>query len=52
MHTASSAKRTWRAPASTDECTATLRMPSRRHARMTRIAISPRFAIRILPNKA
>src|SRR4051812_15031434 len=52
MHTASSAKRTCSAPASTAEWTATERMPSMRHARMTRMAISPRLAMRIFENKA
>src|SRR6266404_1190962 len=46
MQTFSSAKRTCSASASTDECTATDLMPSSRQARITRSAISPRFAIR------
>ena len=50
MHTASSAKRTWRASASAVECTATVRMPSSRQARMIRSAISPRLAMRIFLN--
>src|SRR5262245_33651216 len=50
MHTASSANRTWSALASAVECTATVAMPSSRHARMTRSAISPRLAIRIFLN--
>src|SRR5258708_31295529 len=45
MQTFSSAKRTGSASASTDECTATDLMPSSRQARITRSAISPRFAI-------
>src|SRR5579862_4955045 len=44
MCTASSAARTWRAPASASEYTATVRMPSRRAVRKMRQAISPRFA--------
>ena len=44
----SSAMRTWSAPWSASECTATGVMPISRQARMTRTAISPRFAIRIL----
>src|SRR5437868_11977719 len=47
MRYASSAYRTWMAPASASEYTAAVAMPSSRHARMTRIAISPRLAIRI-----
>src|SRR5689334_21783514 len=50
MHTASSAKRTWSARVSASECTATVAMPSSRHARITRSAISPRFAIKIFLN--
>src|SRR5215475_14181208 len=50
MHTASSAKRTWSAVASAVECTATVRTPSSRQARMTRRAISPRLAMRIFLN--
>src|SRR5215831_2393809 len=46
MWTAWSASRTWRAPRSESEYTATVGMPSSRQARMTRTAISPRFAIR------
>src|SRR5688572_26445155 len=45
MHTSSSANRTWRDSRSASEYTATVWMPSSRHARMTRSAISPRFAI-------
>src|SRR5688572_1337373 len=45
MQTAWSAKRTWSAPVSASECTATVAMPSSRHARITRMAISPRLAI-------
>src|SRR5688500_11286563 len=52
MQIASSAKRTCRAPASTSECTATVATPSSRQARITRMAISPRFAIRTLRNMA
>src|SRR6185295_4337092 len=52
MQTDSSAKRTCSALASTVECTATVAMPSSRHARMTRSAISPRLAIRIFLNTA
>src|SRR4029453_17509208 len=52
MHTASSANRTWSAVASAVERTATVRMPSSRQARMTRRAISPRLAMRILRNIA
>ena len=37
---------------SSSEYTATLAMPSSRHVRMTRIAISPRFAIRIFESTA
>src|SRR3954454_3151905 len=51
MQTASSAKRTWSAPASASECTATVAIPSSRQARITRMAISPRFAIRTFLNK-
>src|SRR5512143_1215246 len=50
MATASSASRTWRAFASASEWTATVRIPRRRAVRMTRQAISPRFAIRIFSN--
>src|SRR6187399_2435130 len=52
MHTASSANRTCSARVSTSECTATVEMPSSRHARMMRSAISPRFAMRIFLNTA
>src|SRR4051794_29886751 len=52
MQTFSSAKRTWRESASAVECTATERSPISRHARMTRKAISPRFAISTFLNKA
>src|SRR5687768_11843492 len=52
MHTASSAKRTCSAPASTSECTATVAIPSSRQARITRIAISPRLAIKTFLNIA
>src|SRR5437763_10009382 len=47
MWCASSAYRTWIALRSASEYTAAVGMPSSRHARMTRIAISPRFAIKI-----
>ncbi len=50
MHTLSSASRTCMASSSAVECTATVGMPSSLHARSTRKAISPRFAIRILSN--
>src|SRR6185312_10224186 len=46
MHTASSAKRTCSASVSTVLWTATVWRPSSRHARITRSAISPRFAMR------
>src|SRR6185295_1946032 len=48
MHTAWSAKRTWRLPASASEYTATVLIPISLHAHITRSAISPRLAIRIL----
>src|SRR5690349_4946155 len=47
---ASSALLTCRAARSTSEKTATEAMPISRHARMTRTAISPRFAMRTLVN--
>src|SRR5436190_22734643 len=50
MHTASSAKRTCKAPTSASENTATVAMPSSRQARMTRMAISPRLAIKTFLN--
>src|SRR5437879_7225043 len=50
MRRASSARLTWLALRSASEYTATVRTPSRRAVRITRHAISPRFAIRILPN--
>src|SRR5260370_16809361 len=50
MQTLSSASRTCMASSSAVECTATAAMPSSLHARSTRNAISPRFAIRILSN--
>src|SRR4249919_1165558 len=50
MHTDSSARRTYFASRSASECTTTVLMPSSRHARCTRSAISPRLAIRILSN--
>src|SRR2546426_11289723 len=52
MQTASSAKRTWREFRSASEYTATVAMPSSLHAQITRRAISPRLAIRILRNIA
>src|SRR5438270_11232074 len=45
MSRAASAMRTWSASASASEYTAIGEMPISRHARMTRIAISPRLAI-------
>src|SRR5437764_369771 len=48
MQTDSSASRTYFASASASECTTTVLMPSSRHARCTRSAISPRLAIRTL----
>src|SRR5262245_36796221 len=50
MHTLSSASLTCMASSSAVECTATVWMPSSRQARITRRAISPRLAIRILSN--
>src|SRR5690606_18771833 len=50
MHTDSSASLTYFASVSASECTTTVRMPSSRHARWMRIAISPRLAIRIFSN--
>src|SRR2546422_2606891 len=50
MRSASSARLTWRALRSASEYTATLRPPSLCAVRITRPAISPRLAIRILPN--
>src|SRR5260370_31374813 len=52
MQNASSASRTCSEPRSASEYTATVLSPSSRHARMTRTAISPRFAIRTLENIA
>src|ERR1700730_8309144 len=52
MHTSSSAKRTCREFSSASEYTATVLIPSSRHAMMTRIATSPRLAIRIFLNIA
>src|SRR4051812_3521714 len=52
MQTASSANLTWSAPVSASEWTATVRMPSARQARRTRMAISPRLAMRTFLNKA
>src|SRR5690606_21355765 len=50
MQTDSSAMRTCMASASAVECTATVAMPISRQARITRSAISPRLAMRILSN--
>src|SRR5260370_6830525 len=50
MGYASSAWVTCSAARSTSEKTATEAIPSSRHARITRTAISPRFAMRILGN--
>src|SRR3954469_2675796 len=50
MQTLSSASRTHMALESASECTATVEMPISLHARCTRRAISPRFAMRILSN--
>src|SRR5512138_350854 len=50
MHTDSSARRTYFASRSASEGTTTVLMLSSRHARWMRSAISPRLAIRILPN--
>src|SRR5262245_25326727 len=52
MHTAWSAKRTWRLWRSASEYTATVLMSSSLHAQMTLSAISPRFAMRIFLNIA
>src|SRR6185436_2728107 len=48
MGYASSAMSTCRASRSASEYTATVAMPCSRHSRMTRVAISPRFATRTL----
>src|ERR1700730_7912358 len=50
MRTSSSANRTCSEFSSASEYTATVLMPSSRHAKMTRSATSPRFAIRIFLN--
>src|ERR1700704_4530062 len=50
MRRAWSASMTWRALRSASEYTATVPTPSRRAVRITRHAISPRLAIRTLPN--
>src|SRR5438270_10282405 len=50
MRRAWSARLTWRASRSASEYTATVRTPSARAVRITRHAISPRLAIRTLPN--
>src|ERR1035437_9549410 len=52
MQTSSSANRTCSECSSASEYTATVLMPSSRHAKMTRSATSPRFAIRIFLNMA
>src|SRR6185369_11729674 len=52
MHTAWSANLTWSASASAVEYTATDSRPISRHARITRSAISPRFAISTFLNIA
>src|SRR5579862_3339738 len=52
MWNASSAMRTWRAPRSASEYTATVAIPISRQARITRTAISPRFAMRTFLNTA
>src|SRR3954467_11275560 len=52
MHTAWSANLTCSASASAVECTATDSRPISRHARITRSAISPRFAINTFLNMA
>src|SRR6266436_488622 len=50
MQTSSSANRTCSEFSSASEKTATVLMPSSRHAKMIRSATSPRFAIRIFLN--
>src|SRR5258706_15379624 len=50
MRNASSASATWSDRASASEYTATVAMPMRRAVLVTRQAISPRLAIRILAN--
>src|SRR6185503_16874997 len=50
MHTDSSARRTWRLSRSASLNTATVATRSSRQARITRSAISPRFATRTLRN--
>ena len=50
MRTAWSAMRTWAASASAVEYTATASIPSSCNARITRTAISPRFATRTREN--
>src|SRR5262245_20211469 len=50
MQIASSANRTWSECRSASEYTATARMPNSLHAQMTRSAISPLLAMRILLN--
>src|SRR5258706_15716468 len=50
MHTDSSASRTWRLSRSASLNTATVAILSSRQARITRSAISPRFATRTLRN--
>src|ERR1035438_9097938 len=51
MQMASSAKRTCRLWRSASEYTATVRIPRSLQAQMTRTAISPRLAMRILLNR-
>src|SRR5690242_11306265 len=50
MHTSSSANRTCSEFSSASEYTATVLMPSSRHAKITRRATSPRLAMRIFLN--
>src|SRR5574341_1026938 len=50
MRRASSARATWRALRSASEYTSTVRTPMARAVAAMRQAISPRLAIRILPN--
>ena len=50
MHTASSARYVWSDCRSAVEYTATVLIPMARQARITRTAISPRFAMRTFSN--
>src|SRR5260370_33320486 len=50
MQMASSAKRAWRLCRSASEYTATVRIPRSLQAEITRMAISPRLAMRIFRN--